>query len=346
VTSKIFLILSGEHSTLPKAEVKAIFEAEKFPRKIVEEHQRLIVYEGKEEWAKIIGERSGMCKASGIEIFESPLDLKEISKNMQESNFEAFIKPKETFAVRIVNLTYENIERLKLERFLGSLILKKVDNVKVDLENPSKTVLGVLTKEKLYLGIEKYKKVKGDIASRSPKERPVSHAATMKPKLARCMVNLSRASPGKLFLDPFCGVGGLLIEAGLIGCKMIGCDVKLSMVKGAFKNLLFFGLTPEGLIQADARKLPLNSVSCIATDPPYGTSTTTLKSSVKQLLQDFLIEALRILEFKSFICLAAPKEIQVEEIGEKIGFNLIEKHEVYIHKKLTREIIVFKKNFK
>lgn len=344
--SKIFFILSGEHLTLPKAEIKAIFEAENLPGKIIEETQRLIIYEGEAEWSKVIGERSSMCKASGVEIFESSLDLKEIFKKMQESNFEAFIKPNETFAVRIVNLTYGKIEKLKLEQLLGSLILKKLDKVKVDLKNPNKTFLGILTKEKLYLGIEKHQKVKGAITSRSPKERPVTHAATMKPKLARCMVNLARASPGKLFLDPFCGVGGLLIEAGLIGCKIIGCDIKLSMVKGSLKNLLFFGLSSEGIIQADARKLPFNSVSCIATDPPYGTSTTTLKSSVKHLLQDFLPEALRILELKGFICLAAPKEVQVKEIGENIGFKLIEKHEIYIHKRLTREIVVFKKTFK
>ena len=344
--NEIFFILSGEHPTLPKAEVKAVLEAENFSGEILETLQRLIIcscYDG-EKWSEKIGERSGMCKISGIKIFESSFDLKEIANCIQEAKLEAILKPKETFAVRIINLTNEKINRLQLERLLGSLIIKKISELKVNLENPNKTILGILIKDRFLLGIETYQKPKGSIAERSPKKRPVTHAATMKPKLARCMVNLSRAQSKKLFLDPFCGVGGLLIEAGLIGCKLIGCDIKLSMVKGALKNLLFFGLIPEGLFQADARHLPFNSISSIATDPPYGTSATTLKIPLKILLKDFLFEALKVLEPGGFICLASPKDVKVEEIGEKVGFKLIEKHEIYIHKKLTREIVVLRKN--
>jgi len=346
-TNKIFFILSGEHQTLPKAEVKAVLEAENFSGKIIEVSQRLItcVCNNGEKWVKKIGERSGMCKVSGIEIFECPFDLKEISKHIQEANLENFLKPKETFAVRIINLTNKKVDKLQLESVLGNLIIKKINELKVNLNQPEKTILGVLIEDKFLLGVEGHRKLKGAIMNRSPEKRPVRHAATMKPKLARCMVNLSRAYPKKLFLDPFCGVGGLLIEAGLIGCKLIGCDIKLSMVKGALKNLFFFGLNHEGLLQADARKLPFNSASSIATDPPYGTSATTLKTPLKELLTNFLSGALTILDSKGFICLASPKEAKIEEIGEKIGFKLIEKHEMYIHKRLTREIAVLRKDY-
>ncbi|MBS7657796.1 MAG: THUMP domain-containing protein [Candidatus Bathyarchaeia archaeon] len=343
--NKIFFILSGEHPTLPKAEVNAVLEAENFSGEAFELSQRVItcVCDDGEKWIEKVNERSGMCKASGIELFECPFDLSEISKSIKESELEAFLKPKDTFAVRIINFTNKNVNTLWLESTLGDLIIKKIESLKVNLKQPDKTILGVILEDKFLLGIQKHKRLEEIMLDRSPKKRPVRHAATMKPKLARCMVNLSRAIPKKLFLDPFCGVGGLLIEAGLIGCKLIGCDIKLPMVKGALKNLSFFNLNPEGIFQADARKLPFSSVSSIATDPPYGTSTTTLKTPLKDLLRAFLSEALTILDRERFICLASPKEAKIEEIGEKIGFKLIEKHEMYIHRKLTREIVVFKK---
>lgn len=134
-----------------------------------------------------------------------------------------------------------------------------------------------------------------------------------------------------------------MIEAGLIGCKVIGCDVKLSMVKGALKNLLHFGIEPEGLVQADARDIPFALAHSIATDPPYGTAATTLKTPVGGLLEAFFPEASRVLESRRYACLAAPKWARAGEIAEEHGFKLVEKHEVYVHRRLTREIIVLRR---
>ncbi len=44
----------------------------------------------------------------------------------------------------------------------------------------------------------------------------------MSPKLARCMVNLTGVKENDLVLDPFCGTGGILIEAGIMGARVIG----------------------------------------------------------------------------------------------------------------------------
>jgi len=44
------------------------------------------------------------------------------------------------------------------------------------------------------------------------------------------MVNLSGAR--REVLDPFCGTGGVLIEAGLIGLEVYGFDIQQSMVEG------------------------------------------------------------------------------------------------------------------
>mgnify|MGYP002171746373 CR=1 FL=1 len=42
-------------------------------------------------------------------------------------------------------------------------------------------------------------------------------------------------------MDPFCGTGGILIEAGLIGCKVAGSDVNWKMKNGSAINLDYCG---------------------------------------------------------------------------------------------------------
>ena len=93
-----------------------------------------------------------------------------------------------------------------------------------------------------------------------PKNRIAIHPSTMDSKLARCMVNLSRAQKNKLLLDPFCGVGGILLEAASIGCKVIGCDVSKKMALGSYMNLKSYKYTPSGIIVSDIAHTPIQKI--------------------------------------------------------------------------------------
>ena len=165
----------------------------------------------------------------------------------------------------------------------------------------------------------------------------------MNAKLARCMVNLAHAHEGAILLDPFCGTGTTIIEATLIGANAVGIDVQRRMANGAKRNLRHFGLTPEGLIVADGRKLPLTRVDCIVTDPPYGRSATTLKSSTHAIVEAVLSSAHALLGERQRICIASPKTIGIQRIGMALGYRHLESHFAYVHRTLTREIAVFEK---
>ena len=90
----------------------------------------------------------------------------------------------------------------------------------------------------------------------------------MSPKLARCMANLARVKEGDTVLDPFCGTGGILIEAGLIGCKVIGCDIDWKMKKGTATNLEYAGITDYKTHVVDVRELEMyEEVDAVVTDP-------------------------------------------------------------------------------
>ncbi|MEM2351312.1 MAG: TRM11 family methyltransferase, partial [Thermoproteota archaeon] len=218
-------------------------------------------------------------------------------------------------------------------------------SVKVNLRNPDKTFLGILTDNLFIFGLKLTELTQKELRERNPHKRVFFHPDALTTKMARCMVNLSQAKRGDLLLDPFCGTGSILIEAGLIGCRIIGFDAKKYMVKGSIKNLHSFGIDPEHMAVADARFLPLTagSVDCIVTDPPYGTSATTLGLPVRDLIERFFSSAADVIKDGGIICAAAPKTLGISKIGERHAFRHIESHYIYVHRRLTREIAVFKK---
>jgi tRNA (guanine10-N2)-dimethyltransferase len=157
------------------------------------------------------------------------------------------------------------------------------------------------------------------------------------------MVNLAQPKKDDLVLDPFCGTGGMLVEAGLIGCRVVGFDAKPRMLRGGLRNLKHYGIKFEGLTIADARYPPLNKVDCIATDPPYGRSASTLGTKTRLIVEDFLSAVNELLPRGAKICMASPKTIKIGETAQDAGFRHLESHFVYVHKSLTREIVVFEK---
>jgi tRNA G10 N-methylase Trm11 len=66
------------------------------------------------------------------------------------------------------------------------------------------------------------------------------------PKLAQMMLNLGIADKKDLRVyDPFCGVGGILVEAALLGHRVIGSDLDSRMVEFSQKNLTAMNLSGE-----------------------------------------------------------------------------------------------------
>ncbi len=157
------------------------------------------------------------------------------------------------------------------------------------------------------------------------------------------MVNLAHGTTGGYVLDPFCGTGTAIIESTLVGCRAVGLDVVRKMTKGALRNIRHFNLSSEGIILADARKLPLCRVDCVVTDPPYGRSATTLGSNTKVIVEGIFASAYTALGKGQRICIASPKTICIAKIGESLGYRHLESHFAYVHRTLTREVAVFEK---
>jgi hypothetical protein len=81
---------------------------------------------------------------------------------------------------------------------------------------------------------------------------------------ARLLVNLVTSAPGATFLDPFAGVGGLVIEAVASGYRVLSCDRDPTLRHG------LAALGAQHCV-ADARQLPFGpeTIDALATEPPY-----------------------------------------------------------------------------
>jgi tRNA (guanine10-N2)-dimethyltransferase len=343
--AKLFFLVSGEFESLSFSELKAVLEAEGYPYTIVEKLDQTVRLEADYDCVAQVLRRSSYTRVCCQELFTCDANDKAVTAAVATTDFNSALLANETFEVRIRRIKeYADIDAtMEYERKLGTLLLKKIQNSKVNLKHPNKTFFGVLTNGKLVFGLKLGEVIPKPFVERRARKKPFFHPSAMNAKLARCMVNLAHAKTGDYVLDPFSGTGSTLIEATLIGCKAVGIDVLRKMAKGTLRNVKHFGLSPEGILLADARVLPLARVDCIVTDPPYGKSASTLKSNTKSIVEGILTAAFPLLGKGQRICIASPKTLNISRIGKKIGYHHVESHFAYVHRTLTREIAVFER---
>lgn len=343
--ARLFFLLSGEHPTLPQAELRSILKAEDHEYRILEKLAQVLRLEASLDSVKSVKSRSAMTRVCGLELLNCHATVANIKNKMGSTSLDDIIERDETFVVRVrrVRGSASPAIRMELERKLGELILSKVKGTKVSLNKPQKTFFGILTEDRFIFGLKTADILPKPFVARGPRKRPFFHPSAMPAKLARCMVNLAQPKAGELVLDPFCGTATMLVEAGLIGCRVIGFDVQSRMVKGSLQNLLYYGVEPEGMAVADARHLPIANTDCIVTDPPYGRLATTLGWNTRRIVEDMLSMIDDRLPKGRRICMASPKSIKIGEIGEQLGFKQVESHFVYVHRSLTREVAVFER---
>ncbi len=343
--AKLFFLLSGENETLPAAELTAILKAEGFAFKLTEKLDQLVRLESDPKSIEAVHRRSAYTMVSAVELFACQAKENTIIKAAEDTDFTKAVNTSESFAVRIkrVKEHASQIGTVSLEAKLGECIIRKVPKAKVNLKKPDKTFFGVLTSNKLVFGVKLAEIQPKTFSERRPRKKPFFHPSAMPSKLARCMVNLAHAKTSELVLDPFCGTGSVIVEAALINCRVLGLDVQRRMVEGCRKNLEYFNIKPEGVVIADARKLPLTRIDCLVTDPPYGRSATTMKSTTEQIVEGVLSSACPLLCKGQRICIASPKALNIKQIGVKLGYRFVESHFAYVHRTLTREIAVFEK---
>jgi len=345
VRERLFFVVSGEHRTLPHAEIRAILDASKIGFKEVTASSKLLRVEADPSALDAVARRSMMYDQCGIEIAATRPRKEEFLSLVRRLDLRHHFKKKHSYAVRSLRVegAHKQIQRETLERDIGEALRTKRQGIKVDLTHPDVTFLCIVYSQGFLFGEVTHSRAPALIAARRPRKRPVFHPSTMQPKLARCVVNLARPADNALLLDPFCGVGGILLEAAAIGCRAVGSDADLRMIKGASANLRHYGADPFGLVVGDATRISVRDVESIVTDPPYGREASTKGRKLDGLLREFLPSAHDALSKGGYMCICCPSDVRLSSIAKAAGFRVMESHLVYVHRSLTRRILVLRK---
>jgi tRNA G10 N-methylase Trm11 len=182
-------------------------------------------------------------------------------------------------------------------------------------------------------------------------EKPVQRKIFgISPRVAKIMINLAHCGPGKVFLDPFCGVGTFLQEALLIKAKVIGLDINRWCVESAKRNLEWiareYSLESADfwVVQGDATQLTSKIrevVNSIATEPDLGPALREIPTvpyaekileEVRPLFEGFVSESFKVLGEDGFLVVVTPfiktrsgkpVTMDIQGIAQRVGFKVV-----------------------
>ena len=217
-------------------------------------------------------------------------------------------------------------------------VLRGLD-VSVDLENPD-FELTVVQGARRYFALTRPDAMRQGWSLRRPRRRPFFHPAAIFPKLSRALVNLTRCREGDVFLDPFAGTGSLAIEACIIGARVVVLDRSREMAAGSLMNMKKFGQEWLGAVRCDAFHPPVAGADAVATDVPYGRASSTGGKDTGSIVVEALDVAASLLRSGSRLVIMHPKENPAEPGSV---WSVEGEHHLYVHKRLTRSITILRR---
>jgi len=247
---------------------------------------------------------------------------------------------KENFCLRIhvMEPMKDAFDEGEYARFIWRSLVKKGISPNVDLENPATLIELFIFKKITYVcrliheNVEHYDDRKAHM-------KPALHPTAMHPKMAKGLVNILNPRNGEVIIDPFCGAGGILLEAALMNIKSIGYDIDRPMLNRARINLMHYKINLKlyKLINKDA--LSIKNFRNIVTDLPYGKSSKK-SGEISRLYSRFIrkISARSVVVFPDFVDY---KKLLKINLSKKLKIKKIISY--YVHKTLTREIVMIDK---
>ena len=223
-----------------------------------------------------------------------------------------------------------------VEHKLGAILVER--GYAVDLDDPDHELRAIFSDDICMLGWLAAASSR-EYGDRQPSEKPFFQPGSMDSLDARTLANLAGAGPDTTVLDPMCGTGGILLEAGLLGSRLVGVDAQWKMVRGAHENLAHY--LPEGpdfeTVRGDATRLPLcdDIADAAIFDAPYGRQSKIEGRSLDDLVEGALSEVRRV----------ASRAVVVgdrdwgDAAGEA-GWSVVDSFERPIHRSLTRYVLV------
>lgn len=324
---RVWVELSGEHPTLPRAEALAAFEAERVEIRSASWSRNLLRVDAAGPVERALF-RLGLAHVVCEEIARGGWE--DIRRAAREVDLEG-----KMFRVRARGLGVD-LDKEAVEGALGADFGR---TGKVNLSRPD-VDFRVLAGPEFLLGRVVHHVDRAGLEARKVTHRTFSLPISLHPKFCRAAVNLARAPSGGVVLDPFCGTGGILLEAARMGMDAVGADLRRTMVEGARASLRDLHADASFAV-ADAGRGPWrpSSIDAVATDPPYGRAASTRGEPTLRLYARAAESVADALRRGGHLAAVLPNEDAVRTFEER--FSLVERHELRVHRSLTRIFCAF-----
>ena len=157
------------------------------------------------------------------------------------------------------------------------------------------------------------------------------HKRGLSPNDARFLVNMARLRGDERLLDPFAGIGGIVIECVKRDLDVFACDVDTALRPGLAR------VSHGRCTIADARRLPFadDTFDAIITEPPFA-------SKFRQAVWDSLPELCRVLRCKAKMVLFISHDMHQGTIKrmDDLGFDVTDDFTLRRHGKLISHALV------
>ncbi len=245
-----------------------------------------------------------------------------------------------TYSVEITHTQKETITS-DVKKRIYAKIYKSQKTPVISLDNPTEVFEVFITPDNIYVGKRIYLQTK-EFLLRKTQLLPFKNPVASSPKISKAMCNLTGLVTGSIY-DPFCGQGGILVEALHNGFTVFGSDIDPDAIQKAKHIIEKQNINSQFQKQLNKHSLYVHSAltttqkaDAIVSDLPYGKGTKNISST---LYTDFLTHCLRE-KLAPIAILCFPHYAKVQQILESLQIPIIFETYIPIHKNLQRHIIV------
>lgn len=390
-TGGLMLIGSGWHSALFRSEAEALVGPVGFV------HPRIVLTESEGDAALNRLDRAALVDEvlrhpQHSEVIEAPALTEQIA------DWARAHLPAGSFAIRVRTLGtgISGFSRSALASEVGAALTNQSNPV--DLEHPEHEVVIILAGPEdppnhpdplanspatIVWGLRHPTFERTNWGGRQPMERPFFQPVSLEPRLARLLISLGHrsgtettggANQPTTVIDPFCGTGGIAIEAMLAGLNVLASDLDPRMVSGTKQNLEWAaeatlrtssaGDPPSWDVQETGVGLTPDvwgrvSGSIFAFDPPYGRNAWKSDDGYQLFLK--ACSAARTIDDSGSLCTLLPTDSAIlsDDLDEPVdplvmgklwseianemlerGWRVVLTAPVKVHRSLARLLVV------
>jgi tRNA (guanine10-N2)-dimethyltransferase len=334
------VLLSGEHPTLPVAELRALLEVHDPHATVQAEGSIAVVQPGRPEGTQAALARMALAHAWG-DLWATAPETEQGLHRLQVL-VPALAPSQGTVAVVSERRgTSKSLERTQIERGLGAVL--KSTGLAVDLAAPEHKVFAWLEGGRITLGLRRGVSDRSSAESRTSDDRQHFSPVSLHPRRAASLLHLARVPPRGRVLDPFCGTGAFVLEAALEGYEAWGSDLDRFMVQGTMTTLTDAGPAPlaANVFKADIGDVPdlVPPMDSVVTDFPSGRASSSHDEGLAELYDRAFAAFAKVLVPGGHAVIGCAQPELLPELA-KHGFAEVERHIERMHKSLNRHYVV------